>query len=318
MNKQNYLESIKNYFKQKNVVTKQIDNVLSEYGMLYDEAIDSGYDHDAIVKRLGTPESIYKSLKADLSHQENPKDKYIAISPFISVIIFMALGFGFNLWHPGWVVFLSIPLSAVLLADDKDKWRISTIFIATIAYFISSYLYSPIYAYAPLFYLVPALLLILKDTIDWKSITTAVLLVAAVITQLLLGVLGNIWDYTWLIYLIPVIFGAFTNKFIIVSNIGQRDYFILVSFIVIVVVYLLISFLIPNAWGYSWLVFLCLPIIAIYKHEKFKHPVAYMPFISTFIFFGLGLGFGLFNISWMAYLLIPIVAILTENKTFKG
>lgn len=44
-----------------------------------------------------------------------PKGKIIAITPFVCTIIYLILGFYLDLWHPGWVVFLLIPIVPVFL-----------------------------------------------------------------------------------------------------------------------------------------------------------------------------------------------------------
>lgn len=38
----------------------------------------------------------------------------------LSVLAFLLLGFGFNLWHPGWIVFLLIPLYACITSGSAE------------------------------------------------------------------------------------------------------------------------------------------------------------------------------------------------------
>ncbi len=47
------------------------------------------------------------------------KEKIVSITPFLSVIAFLLLGFLKDAWHPGWVVFLSIPLSAFIFGEKS-------------------------------------------------------------------------------------------------------------------------------------------------------------------------------------------------------
>ncbi|VEU82846.1 HAAS signaling domain-containing protein [Acholeplasma hippikon] len=314
MSKLVYINSIKQYFKEKNVITKQINSIISDYELLYDEALESGYSHDEIIKKLGTPESIYRSLLADLTHEENPRDKFVALSPFISVIIFFVLGFGFSLWHPGWLVFLSVPLSAILLSRDKEKYYVSSIFFTIIAYFIISYIYPAFYAYGTVIFVIPASLLLISDDKSWKSFSTVGVLFLCALAHQLYGHLTGNWDYTWLIYAVVIIYAIIVGKIKFGFEKNKNDIFMGVFTLVLITGYLLFSLLVDGVWGWSWLVLLLIPVVAIYRSEKFKHPVAYMPFISLWIFFGLGFGFGLWQISWIVFLLIPMVAILTEKK----
>ena len=49
------------------------------------------------------------------------KNKIIAATPFISLIIFLLMGYIWGLWHPGWLAFLLIPIVPVLLGVKKIK-----------------------------------------------------------------------------------------------------------------------------------------------------------------------------------------------------
>lgn len=41
--------------------------------------------------------------------------KIIAATPMITVIIYLLLGFCADAWHPGWIVFLAIPIVPMIL-----------------------------------------------------------------------------------------------------------------------------------------------------------------------------------------------------------
>ena len=49
------------------------------------------------------------------------KQKIIAATPLICLIFFLLLGFVFGLWHPGWCVFLLIPLAPIILGVKKIR-----------------------------------------------------------------------------------------------------------------------------------------------------------------------------------------------------
>jgi multidrug efflux pump subunit AcrB len=36
------------------------------------------------------------------------------LNPVMITLIYLVLGFFFNLWHPGWMIFLASPVAAVL------------------------------------------------------------------------------------------------------------------------------------------------------------------------------------------------------------
>lgn len=43
------------------------------------------------------------------------RGKIIAATPMITIIIYLLLGFCANAWHPGWIVFLAIPVVPMIL-----------------------------------------------------------------------------------------------------------------------------------------------------------------------------------------------------------
>ena len=61
-------------------------------------------DHDA----LG-PEGSYYEAKAR-EEERRRRRKLDEIYPMLIGVLYLILGFGFGLWHPGWLVFLTIPL----------------------------------------------------------------------------------------------------------------------------------------------------------------------------------------------------------------
>lgn len=64
------------------------------------------------------------------------KNKIIAITPFVCLITFAILWLKFDLAHPGWVVFLLIPLVPFILG--KKRISISTVII--IIYLVVSFI----------------------------------------------------------------------------------------------------------------------------------------------------------------------------------
>ena len=55
------------------------------------------------------PEGSYYDAKAR-KEEEEKRRKSDAMFPILIVMLYLVLGFGFRLWHPGWLVFLTVPL----------------------------------------------------------------------------------------------------------------------------------------------------------------------------------------------------------------
>jgi len=104
------------------------------------------------------------------------------------------------------------------------------------------------------------IVLFLSILIYFISVTTIYILVSLLIVP-------NPWSISWIIW--PIAFGVFLISFLMyffikngVKNKKNLFLFIVISTILLcVTIYLLISFLIPNIWSLSWLVFMGMTII---------------------------------------------------------
>ena len=45
----------------------------------------------------------------------NARKKIIAITPMLTTIIYLAIGFIYGIWHPTWVIFFAIPIVSTVL-----------------------------------------------------------------------------------------------------------------------------------------------------------------------------------------------------------
>src|SRR5690554_1228065 len=368
MSKRKYLNELHNYLFEKEVIRKDIDAVISDYAEIYDEAIASGFSHEAVVEKLGQPKEIYQGIKDTLHFDSNSnrnkifaimpfiatimffavgfgfdgfsyawafyllipitailvnvrgKERFIALTPFISVIVFFLLGFFLQLWHPGWLIFLLIPVTAITL-NTKGKDRIVALspFPLVITYVvIVTYVAYDFYLYGwAIFALIPLLALILKP-VKLKDIIMIIAILAAVGMHLTIYFTTQETQYAWLPYLFPALLGILLGYVQVITN-GEvnpnENKWVTVSFILIILIYLIISFLVGTIWTWSWIMLLLIPMIAVYDSSKFEHPVAYVPFICVITFMLLGMLGGYWNFAWMVFLLIPITAILTEGKS---
>jgi hypothetical protein len=73
------------------------------------------------------------------------KGRIIGITPFVCLIIYFLLGFYKDLWHPGWLVFLLIPIVPIFLSlFSKKKGRVVTFLnlLVILAYLLFGFLYN--------------------------------------------------------------------------------------------------------------------------------------------------------------------------------
>ena len=67
------------------------------------------------------PEGSYYEAKAKEVEAENRR-KMDGAYPIFITILYLVLGFFFNLWHPGWLLFLTIPLYYMKPKNTAERW----------------------------------------------------------------------------------------------------------------------------------------------------------------------------------------------------
>lgn len=84
--------------------------------------------------------------------------KISAITPLLSALVFLILGFCFDLWHPGWVVFLLIPLVEIIISipeKGKGKWTSIAFIVSVIGYLLIGFLTTAWHPGWLIFFLIP-------------------------------------------------------------------------------------------------------------------------------------------------------------------
>ncbi len=105
------------------------------YNISLDELLEIEQNYDTEYKNNSTPrankfnEENVKNTEEIEEEEDNPTSNigklFYAITPLISIIAFCLLGGIWNLWHPAWIVFFSIPIiSSLIAAIEKKKFTI--------------------------------------------------------------------------------------------------------------------------------------------------------------------------------------------------
>ena len=72
-----------------------------------------------------TEQAVQQPVQQDVSSGKNPKTLLKFPFPLLIVTAYLALGFLLDAWHPGWLIFLFIPiyyqLAAMAVIDDLRK-----------------------------------------------------------------------------------------------------------------------------------------------------------------------------------------------------
>jgi len=307
-----------------------ITDVLEDHQNLIEEAVERGFSESDYISTLSTPKQIAKSLKNVEKRRESKDHKLVALSPFLAVIAFFLIGFGTGAWHPGWLVFLGIPIAGVLFDFEKEdeEYRIVALspFIATIAFFLigtytpSIFGYQLTYVDAWLVFFIIPILGLLKDNSVIGRVSLGAFIVVPIVYFFLQ--LSNPSVYNLLIFLVLLVIGLLSGVVKISMDIRlgkweeirRRLGWIVASLILISLSYLVIGYYF-SGWHPWWVIFLLLPMVILYfsqDEDRFK-VVAYSPFLATIAFILVGHYFNAYQLSWLFFLAIPILGVLEER-----
>lgn len=143
--------------------------IIKDYEELFDDYLAEGLSEEQVINKLGTPKDIVKAIaeenrkviptlkKANVVLPRRGGEKIIAASPLLATIIFLVLGFTVDAWHPGWLVFLLIPLSGIIFTPyRKGKIVSASPFISVIIFILIGTYVPHGYSYAwIIFFMIP-------------------------------------------------------------------------------------------------------------------------------------------------------------------
>lgn len=165
MNKKLYLEELKDYFLNKNVIDSDVENIVDDYTELYDSALEHGLTDEEIYKKLGTPDKIYQSLKDTLSYRYVQKsNRMVALSPFVSIILFFILAYPLDLMEFSWMSFLLIPITAITFnVKGRSKFIAYTPFLSIILFIFIGFYFGAWHPGWLVFLLIPVTAILLQS-----------------------------------------------------------------------------------------------------------------------------------------------------------
>lgn len=129
--------------------------------------------------------------------------------PCLVLLLYLLMGFCLDLWHPGWMIFLTIPLYYIPKTANGLNWYACSPIVITIIYLLMGFLldmWHPgwiIFLTIPLFYLP-------KGERNFSRLMCNPAMVT--IIYLLMGFYLNLWHPGWLIFLAIPLFQAATRK----------------------------------------------------------------------------------------------------------
>lgn len=318
--KNEYLLQLKTLLDRYEMDQDEKQDILNDYSDMYDNWIDRGMSIEEVEEKLGKPKSIIRSLVEGYKKIPKPSDnrtKLIAVSPFISLIAFFVLGFGFNEWVYSWMVFLFIPVIAIIveMTRDKDPHVTTALspFAASIAYYILGMQYGLWHPGWIVFIIIPILgVFNSRKDMDFKTLITALSPFAALIAYLYIGEMGY-YHPGWLIFLIVPFIGATHEK-----PFGKA-LFIMTSIVFGAALYLYIGYEFDE-WYLGGFAFLPLIVFYIYNgnivifasDEDVPKGYKIAVLVSGIAYLIVSLLTQAWLITWLIFLIIPVYAINRE------
>lgn len=311
MNKVEFLQKFENQLKEKGITKQDQKEILDEYQSMIEEAVLNGESEHAYIESLGSISKIIKNTPLQRTKLSKFKSKWIALTPFISVILFFLIGFLWDGFEYAWMVFLLIPVSAIML-ESRGWERIIALypFFATILFFVLGFAFEAFeYAWIVFTPLIP--LSVINTKAKYKPVIISLQI-------LLIGVFAFLQFQGYEIYhfllWIPVGLLVFYAWLTNVDPSKIKEVLIGVALVgLLTLIYFVLGFW-YNLWHPAWLIFLLIPVGALMYQKFIKKQrvplVSFSPFIAVTLFFLIGEYLNGYAYAWLVFLLIPILGVL--------
>ena len=336
MTKNKFLDQLKAALEAVEVKASTIEDTLEEYASMIDDALESGQTIESFIERMGSAKKVAKAFAKEHKKRSN---RLVAIMPFLSTIIFFLLGVFYNVWHPGWLVFLLIPVSGIL-TNKPIRWKGLMVFVILTTFTLivdQTNLVNPFWS---LF-----ILLIPRFNSDKNQFIhrlafvytyLAVFIYCVIVLYLLFGFTGatdnfrDVYSLLSLLVFVPVAIYVIWSGRIQFKIDGvemdlselksaKPELFHLGFLLTVLVSYIIIGF-VSSLWHPGWLIFFIIPVFYIVRKAKKFPLVPLMPFIATTLFVLVGEYVNIpgqtsgYVLSWLFFFLIPISGILQKGR----
>ncbi|XMB67205.1 DUF1700 domain-containing protein [Mycoplasmatota bacterium zrk1] len=268
MNRLEFIKKLKEYLYYYELRRDVVEDIISDHEAIIEEAIENGMSETDIINRLGSPKAIAKCLK-DERKVDYGSTRLTALSPFIAGIIYALLGFGFDLWHPTWLVFMIVPITAIVgtrrtMTTMTFLTSLSPMVVVSI-YLVYGFTYDIWHPTWLMFMIIPILGLFV-DRENPKNILLAVIIIITSIAYLYMDTY-EILNHNWIVFFVPFILGVYSGHVqISVFNNSElletRERIMSWISIGSAVIYSVIG-IVFDIWHPTWLLFLIIPIAGV-------------------------------------------------------
>ena len=230
--------------------------------------------------------------------------------PILVVFAYLIIGFAFNLWHPTWLLFLTIPLYYTLIAAFKNNnWYAFPYPILVVAVYLGIGVFFDIWHPTWLLFLtIPVYytMIALSRAKTFKAKANIFPYpILCVLFYLSVGFDYNWWHPTWLLFLtIPL-------YYTLITAFRDNNWYVFPYPILVITVYLGIGIFF-DIWHPTWLLILTIPVyytlIAMSRAKTFKAKANIFPYpiLCVIFFLSIGLDYNIWHPTWLLFLTIPV------------
>jgi uncharacterized membrane protein len=318
--KKEYLDLLNDLLSRYDMSDDERNEILNDYNEMYDNWTEKGMSHEEVEEKLGKPKSIIGSLVEGYRRIPKPADKrskFIAVTPFISLVIFAILAFGFNEYLYSWMAFLLIPMSAIVLSmTGKEREHVTTAlspFVTAIVYYILGMHYGLWHPGWLIFLLIPVLgVFNSRREMDFMTLLIALSPFAAVTAFIFIGEEGY-YNLSWLVFFVIPFLGAFKEK-----TLWKKVYLLIGIPVGVAIYYYFATTTEEPFWSlfaFSHLAIFGLlngNIVLFDKDTPKEYKIVIVGSVVTYVIISLLTGW--WAITWLVFLSIPVFAIMHETE----
>ncbi len=299
-------------------------DILSDYEQMIRDGLDKGKSEEEVLDMLGTPDCIVDSLSQEYKMKKRlpASEKIVALSPFVCTILYIIMGIAGGLWHPGWLIFLLIPVTAIVSdsISEGEKHLLTAIspFLAVIFFFFLGFFQGLWHPGWLVFFIVPVFAIFnSKKSLSLLALLTSLSPFFTLTAFFIVGHITGVYHPTWVVLLLVLFLGILHEK-----KAAER-YILAGTLAFSTALYLVLGYAFEDwllALG-AYLIF-AVALLAtgnrIIQIDGFDTPLEKSVGVVSLLLFALiGYFFSLFAISWLFLLLIPITSILLNARESK-
>jgi hypothetical protein len=321
--KTEYIKQLRERLLDYNISDELLEFILDEYEHKIESYKEKHLSDAEIQKIIGDfryeVNCLVEKYNLKLIEEESKqKNKIIALTPFVSIIVFFILGFGFELWNPGWLVFLLIPIVAIMTnvfhKEPMNAMIAISPFLVVIAYLSIGFALDVWHPTWLVFLLIPIMGIFSGfKTMRFISFLTAISPFISLVAYILLGYFFNLWNSAWIVFYLVPIFGVLHEKKLYKLIIFEASLLISAFFALYVIEF-------TGYWGLSFvavlfplIVFIIFGEDSVLKLDK-TTSFSFLIFVTLFIVYLLsGLIYQAWGYMWMIFLIIPMYEIIRQS-----